>query len=108
MSEIRIRRAHKLAHAQARAVAEKVAVKLRREFDLDYAWEGDALVFQREGVQGRLQVAKAEILIEAQLGLLLSLWKSRIEEEIHANLEELFSRAERSVASRSKAGRRRA
>lgn len=91
MSEIKIRRAHALPLAQARAAAEKIAARLRKDFDLEYAWDGNALKFQRTGVEGSLHVGAHEIRIDARLGLLVGFLRSRIEAEIEESLDKLLA-----------------
>ena len=44
MPTISIARKHSLTHAKARAVAEKIARDLKKRFELDYEWDGDAEV----------------------------------------------------------------
>lgn len=90
MSEITIRRQHRLPLERARELAERVAAGLRERFDLHYEWDEDALHFRRDGVRGTLTVARREIRIDAQLGFLLSLAQPQIEQEILSQLERMF------------------
>jgi len=92
MSEINIRRAHALPLEDARRLAEDIASRLNQRFDLAYRWEGDALHFEREGVDGAVTVIDGEIQVQARLGFLLSLAKAHIEQEIHASLDEMLGR----------------
>lgn len=93
MSEIRIHRRHDLPLEQARELAEQMARRLQREFDLVYRWRSSVLTFSRDGVEGTLTVTAREIRLHARLGFLLSLLQPRIEQEIEASLEELFAQA---------------
>jgi putative polyhydroxyalkanoate system protein len=102
MSEISIRRAHRLPLDQARTLAEQVAAKLQERFDLDYRWRGKVLEFSRAGVEGWLLVAAEEIHIHARLGFLLSFLKPTIEHEIHTYLDGMFSAAEKPARRRRK------
>ena len=90
MSDIKIRRAHALTHKHARAAAEKMSAKLGEAFDMEFAWEGEVLRFQRSGVDGRLTLGHKEVMIDAQLGFLLALMKPKIEQSIHENLDKIF------------------
>jgi putative polyhydroxyalkanoate system protein len=90
MSEITIRRRHRLPLERARELAERVAAGLRERFDLHYEWDEDALHFRRDGVRGTLTVARREIRIDARLGFLLSLAQPQIEQEILSQLERMF------------------
>ena len=93
MATIRIRRAHALSPARLREAADKIAAKLIEAFDMEFEWEENVLRFQRPGVHGRLTMRPKEVLIDAQLGLVLALMQSRIEEAIHENLDRIFEAA---------------
>lgn len=90
MSEIRIRRAHTKPLNEAKRAAEKMAKQLKRDFDLDYAWDGQVLRFERSGVDGALHVTPKEIRLEAKLGFLLAFLKPRIESEVETQLDKLL------------------
>ena len=91
MSDIKIRRAHSMPHDKARLAAEKMARRLQKEFDLDYEWDGEVLVFERSGVNGELTVAPKYVEMEVKLGFLLRMMKPTIEKHIHENLDEIFA-----------------
>ena len=91
MSDIKIRRTHTLSHDKARAAAEKMATRLKKEFSLDYEWDGDVLVFERSGVNGELTVAPKHVEMEVKLGFLLKMMKPTIEKHINENLDQIFA-----------------
>lgn len=93
MSRITIRRAHALSPAQLRRAADKMAAKLNEAFDIEFAWEEDVLRFRHSSVQGQLAVRRREVVIEAQLSLVLALMQSSIEDSIHEYLDRIFSAA---------------
>jgi putative polyhydroxyalkanoate system protein len=93
LSQIDIRRPHDLPLAEARKLAEQMAAQLRERFELDYVWRGHALVFSRDGVEGKLVVATDEIHLQARLGFLLSFLKPAIEDEIEQTLARLYRQA---------------
>jgi putative polyhydroxyalkanoate system protein len=101
MSDIKIRRSHAMTHDKARHAAEKMAKRLQKDFDLDYEWDGDVLVFERKGVNGELTVAAKHVEMEVKLGFLLRMMKPTIEKHIHENLNEIF--AEHAKAEAKKA-----
>jgi putative polyhydroxyalkanoate system protein len=103
MSDIRIRRAHSKPLAEARKDAERMAKQLQKDFELDYAWDGDVLRFERTGVDGELRVTTKEIRLDARLGFLLAFLKPRIEAEAAAILDRLLGAPEkpRAPAKRS-------
>lgn len=91
MSDIRIRRSHSKTLDEARKAAEKMAKQLRKDFDLDYAWDGNVLRFERSGVDGELHVTTREVRLDAKLGFLLAFLKPRIEAEVESQLDKLLS-----------------
>ncbi len=89
MSTIDVRRAHTLDHSHARQAAETLAADLSRQFDVDYQWDGDVLRFRRSGVKGQLAVTDRELHAHLELGLMLRPFKSRIEQEIENQMDQL-------------------
>ncbi|SFM63901.1 polyhydroxyalkanoic acid system family protein [Marinobacter zhejiangensis] len=89
MSVIEVRHTHALDQDHARQAAETLAKDLSREFDVNYQWEGDVLRFKRSGVKGFLNFNPGEIHVHLELGLLLRPFKSRIEQEIQSQLDQL-------------------
>ncbi|OZC35582.1 poly(3-hydroxybutyrate) depolymerase [Marinobacter vinifirmus] len=90
MSVIDIHRAHSLDKAHAREAAETLAKDLSRQFDVNYQWEGDLLKFKRSGVKGQLEIAESDLHIRLELGMMLRPFKSRIEQEIHSQLDQII------------------
>ena len=91
MSDIKIRRPHAMPHDKARVAAEKMAKRLQQEFELEYEWDGDVLVFERSGVNGELTVATKFVEMEVKLGFLLKMMKPTIERHINENLDQIFA-----------------
>ncbi|WP_372964641.1 polyhydroxyalkanoic acid system family protein [Marinobacter sp.] len=89
MSVIDIHRAHALDKAHARDAAETLAKDLSQKFDVNYLWEGDLLKFRRSGVKGHLDIAETDLHIRLELGMMLRPFKSRIEQEIHSQLDQI-------------------
>lgn len=90
MSVIDIHRAHTLDKEYAREAAETLAKDLSTQFDVNYQWEGDLLRFKRSGVKGQLDIAENDLHIRLELGLMLRPFKSRIEQEIHSQLDQII------------------
>ena len=89
MALISIAKKHALSHKKARELAERIAKDLKKRFELDYAWEGDHVDFERPGVTGRMHVGKDRISLDVRLGLLLTPLKPAIEREISAQLDKM-------------------
>lgn len=90
MADISIMQKHKLSHKKAKAAAQKVADKMAEEYDMTSEWDGDALVFRRNGVSGTLTVYDKEAQLEISLGFLLKMFSARIEEEVARNMKKVF------------------
>lgn len=88
MPSISIAKKHTLSHKKAKEAADKIARDLKKRFELDYAWAGDHVDFERPGVSGRMLVGKDRIALDVHLGLLLTPLKPAIEREIHAALDK--------------------
>lgn len=89
MSAIDIRRSHALDKEHARSAAESLAKDLSKQFDLTSQWDGDVLRFKRSGVKGQLTIDHSDLHMHLELGMLLRPFKSKIEQEIHSQLDEL-------------------
>ena len=90
MSVIDVHRAHTLDKDHAREAAEALARDLSSQFDLNYQWEGDHLKFKRSGVKGHLNITGDDLHVHLELGMLLRPFKSRIEQEIHSQLDQIL------------------
>ena len=90
MSVIDIHRAHSLDKEHAREAAETLAKDLSKQFDVNYQWEGDLLKFKRSGVKGQLDISENDLHIRLELVLMLRPFKSRIEQEIHSQLDQII------------------
>lgn len=91
MSDIKLKRKHALGLKKGKAAAQKVADDLATHFDMKSEWDGNLLSFSRSGVKGVLEITKDSVEVNAKLGLLLSAFKPRIEEQINKNFDKYFS-----------------
>jgi putative polyhydroxyalkanoate system protein len=98
MARIAIEKAHQLSHKKAKEAAEKVAVDLQRRFELDFRWKGDAIEFERAGLEGTLRVGKDDVRLDCELGFMLSLLKPTIESAVHKEFDKYFGRAKGKAA----------
>ena len=118
MPDIHIVREHALGLPEARKLAFRWAEVGEEKLDMECTYEEgkspDLVSFKRSGVNGELKVTKDRFELDARLGLLLGVFKDRIEREIVKNLDELLAQKdplkafEHAVAKpRSQEGRRR-
>ena len=107
MPDIHIQRDHDLGLREARKLALRWAEMAQEKLELTCSYEEgedcDLLSFSRSGVKGELKVTGDVFELDARLGLLLGVFKDRIETEIARNLDELLApKAARQSAARKK------
>ena len=94
MADIHIVREHGLGLSQARKLAFRWAEVAENKLDMDCTYEegkiSDLVSFKRPGASGELKVTKDRFELVARLGLLLGVFKGKIESEIVKNLDELL------------------
>ncbi len=99
MADLSVRRGHALGLARARKLAFTWAEQVEERFGMECTYEEgvarDVVSFSRSGVNGTLIVTKSEFELEARLGLLMSVFKDRIEGEIVKNLDALLAKKPR-------------
>lgn len=95
MAEIHITRKHALGLAGARRLARRWAEIAERKLDMQCSYaqgqSEDRLCFRRAGAHGELVVGADHFTLDARLGLLLGVFRQRIEEEIVTNLDDLLA-----------------
>ena len=95
MADIHIVREHKLGLEQARKLALRWAEVAEEKLDMECTYEEgkahDVVHFKRPGASGELNVGKDRFTLEARLGLLLGVFKGKIESAIVENLDELLA-----------------
>jgi putative polyhydroxyalkanoate system protein len=95
VADISIVREHKLGFEQARKLALRWAEVAEQKLDMECTYEEgkghDVVHFKRPGAHGELNVAKDRFVLEAKLGLLLGVFKHKIETAIVENLDELLA-----------------
>jgi putative polyhydroxyalkanoate system protein len=95
VAEIHIVREHNLGLEQARQLAGRWVEVARKKLEMECTYEqgesADVVRFQRSGASGALQVDGQRFTLDAKLGLLLGMFKHKIEGEIARNLDELLA-----------------
>ncbi len=102
MSHISIKRAHHVTLADAKKVADKVAAKLAKEYDLRSNWEGDVLHFDRSGLHGTLAVNGKDMQVDVKLGFLMAAFKGPIQDAMEKQLDTLIKPASAAASSTKK------
>ena len=88
MSSISIRRAHNLSQVSAVKAVNSVAARLKDEYAVKAHWQESTLHFERLGLSGTLQLAAKEVVLEMQLGFLLTAFRDSIALAIERTLDE--------------------
>ena len=104
MSQIVVRRQHRLGVPEARRLAETMASRLQRRHGGTFGWTGNRLSFSRRGASGHVAIADDSVEVLVDLGLLLRPLRGRIEREVQTFLDELeapAAQAARPAARRS-------
>lgn len=95
MADIHIVREHALGLEQARQLAVRWAEEAEKKLEMDCTYEqgktSDVVSFKRPGASGALQVTAGRFELRARLGLLLGVFKGRIEGAIVENLDRLLA-----------------
>jgi putative polyhydroxyalkanoate system protein len=87
MANIHIKRKHNLTREEARKRVDEIAKALKKEFDADYTWQGDALQFKRSGATGFIKLDEESIELKIKLGMMLTPVKGKIESAIRDKLD---------------------
>ena len=90
MPSIDIKRNHSRPLPEAKKSIERVAEHIAKKFDITWGWQGDTLNFQRSGVDGQIKVSAKQVHVIANLGFLLSMLKTPVEQEINRYLDQEF------------------
>ncbi|HEY0825068.1 MAG TPA: polyhydroxyalkanoic acid system family protein [Ramlibacter sp.] len=95
MADIHIVREHGLGLEQARKLAFRWAEVAEKKLEMDCTYEEgkahDVVSFKRPGASGELREGKDRFELNARLGMLLGVFKGKIESEIVRNLDELLA-----------------
>jgi putative polyhydroxyalkanoate system protein len=95
VADIHIVREHKLGLEQARKLASRWAEVAGKKLEMACNYEqgaaGDVVRFKRSGASGELHVDQHRFTLDARLGLLLGMFKGKIEGEIARNLDDLLA-----------------
>jgi putative polyhydroxyalkanoate system protein len=88
MADIELTRAHSMGLDGGREAVEQVAQQLETDLGVQYQWEDDALLFEGQGAEGRIDVAADAVTILIDLGAFLQPMQGRLEEEAGRYLDE--------------------
>jgi putative polyhydroxyalkanoate system protein len=96
MSRVTIRHSHALSPRAARERLTRIAERLAETYDADWEWRGDEITIEHSSVTGRVRLSGNEVVIDAKLGFLLSMFRDQVETEV-ARLLDVELRPARDV-----------
>jgi putative polyhydroxyalkanoate system protein len=91
MTRIHLQRVHVLGLDGVRRAVQKAAEEMAQSHEVESSWEGDVLRFSRAGLTGSLEVSESQVVLNAELGMLMSAFKPRIEEQIQKRFDHYLS-----------------
>ena len=95
MADIHIVREHALGLPKARKLALRWAEVAEKKLDMACTYEegktSDVVSFKRPGAHGELKVDKERFELNARLGLVLGVFRHKIEAAIVENLDQLLA-----------------
>ena len=95
MPDIHIERKHALGLPAARKLAFRWAEEAEERLGMECVYEegktSDLVTFTRPGCNGELKVTRNHFVLDARLGMLLGVFKEKIEGAIVENLDRLLA-----------------
>ncbi len=88
MAQFQISRHYTMPRTEVRAAAQSLASKIEREYGLRARWQDDSVRISGRGVDGVLSFGNGEIAVSVKLGILASVFESRLRHEIERYLDE--------------------
>ena len=91
MADIEIRREHNMSKDEACAIVDGIADKLCRELGLTRRQTGDEVFVTRPGVQGKLAVSDAHVVVTVELGFVMKTMKPTLAQGINRKLDQYLN-----------------
>jgi putative polyhydroxyalkanoate system protein len=85
---VKITKNHNLSIAEARNRVDGIAESLSSTYGLSSAWDGDALKFNGNGVNGQIAVADKTIDVDVKLGFALAMMENTIRRSIETAIDK--------------------
>jgi putative polyhydroxyalkanoate system protein len=89
MSSIEFSKAFTMSRDELRGQLDQLAAKLSNELNLECEWQSDdCLDFRRSGAEGQVNIHDDEVALNIKLGMMMSMFRGTIEQEIQTFMEE--------------------
>jgi putative polyhydroxyalkanoate system protein len=83
MADISIKKSYTMSREELKAEVKRLIVDLESKFQLSCRWENeDCVSFTRTGAKGKLEIDDKELRLSMSLGMMLKMFKGKIEAEI--------------------------
>jgi putative polyhydroxyalkanoate system protein len=93
MADISIMQQHALSLQESKEAAQKVADRMAEEYEMTTQWDGNVLIFERSGIEGRLALGDKQVQVDIVLGGFFKTFAPMIEEKIGRNIARTFGAA---------------
>lgn len=91
MAGFQIRKPHSMQKVELREAAERLAKQLENSHRVRAEWEGDSVRIRGAGVDGKLTLSDADVLVSVELGLMASAFKGVLRSEVQRFLDKYVS-----------------
>ena len=84
MADISVKKAYTMPKEELMVEVKKLITDLESKFQLSCRWESESCIsFTRTGAKGKLEIADKELHLSMSLGMMLKMFKGKIESEIN-------------------------
>lgn len=87
MPNIHLKHHHSLTRDETRERVEAIAKDLKKEYNMEYSWDGDYVRFRRSGASGFVCLGEGFVEVDIKLGMLLTPLKGKIEDTIQRDIQ---------------------
>lgn len=91
MADIELTRSHSRGLEGGRDVVENVAKQLQTDLGITYQWDGDTLLVEGQGAEGRIEVGSERIQLLINLSAFLKPVQERVKTEAENYLDDVLS-----------------
>jgi putative polyhydroxyalkanoate system protein len=93
MATIHVHRNHSFGKERAHSAIDGIARQMQSSLGVRSRWEGDTLIFDGAGADGRIAVSDTDVDVEVKLGLFAAPMQGMIKGQIEKYLDQTFGAA---------------
>lgn len=91
MANVHLKQSHNKPGNELRVIADELADKLGKKYQLKSKWHGNTLEFKRSGLHGSLILSDTEVSISLKLGMMMSTFARTIKKELAQSLKDALA-----------------